>query len=196
MRCFIGFELVDTCLERLRQRVEPFCGILQKELGWQVRLIAPGNWHMTCLFFQDLTEAERAEVWLEVQRNVSSGAWSELMFPWGGLALWPAPRRPNLICLEAPPYPEAERWPLASKLDVLPFAKADATNLAEFRPHITLMRFRGVAVRRYGQEWAQIARDIPQVPPSAIRFDRVSLFLSDVKPERPIYTREYTARLR
>jgi 2'-5' RNA ligase len=150
---------------------------------------------MTCLFFQDLTETERAEVWLEVQRNVSSGAWSELLFPWNGLALWPTARHPNLICLEAPLFPEAARWPLAAKLDLPPLAKADTAHFAEFRPHITLMRFRGVAVRRYGKEWAGIARDIPQIPPSAVRFDRVSLFLSDVKPERPVYTREYTARL-
>jgi len=196
MRCFIGFELVDTCLERLRQRIEPFCGFLRKELGWQVRLVPPANWHMTCLFFQDLTEAERAEVWLEVQRNVSSGAWSRLVFPWSGLALWPTPNRPNLICLEAPPYPEAASWPLAGKLGIPPFAKADMKNFAEFRPHITLVRFRGVAVRRYGKEWQQASRDIPLVPPSAIRFDRVSLFLSDVRPERPVYTREYTAILR
>ena len=195
MRCFVGFELVDTCLERLRQRVEPFCGVLQKQLGWQVRLVHPGNWHLTCLFFQDLTDEERAVVWQEVLRNVSAGAWSALEFPWNGLALWPTSRKPNLICLEAPAFPQAQHWLMAAKLDVPPFSKAETAHFSEFRPHITLMRFRGVAARPYGKEWQALGPNIPQVPPSAIRFDRVSLFLGDLSPAKPTYTREYTARL-
>jgi len=38
-------------------------------------------------------------------------------------------------------------------------------------------------------------REIPLIPPTAIRFDRVSLILGDVTPQKPIYTREYTALL-
>jgi len=195
MKCFIGFELVDTCLERMRLRIEPFGIKLQKELGWQIRMVHPGNWHMTCLFFQDLDEAERALVWSEVGRNISAGAWSTLGFPWNGLALWPDARKPNLICLEAPVYEHAAGWPLADMMQVPPFTKADAAHFAQYRPHITLMRFRGVATRPYAKDWERIKIDIPQIPPSAIRFDRVSLFLSDLSPKKPIYTREYTARL-
>lgn len=195
MRCFIGFELVDTCLERLRQRVEPFSRLLEKDLGWQVRMVPPQNWHMTGLFFQDLTEPERLQVWEEVRRNVGSGAWSALEFPWRGMALWPTPRKPNLVALEAPATDAAQRWPLATRLAEPPFNKGDTAHLTEFRPHITLIRFRGATVRPYGKEWARLSDQIPQVPPSAIRFDRVSLFLSDVSPQKPVYTREYTARL-
>lgn len=195
MRCFVGLELVDTCLERLRQRVEPFCGLLNRDAGWQVSLVHPKNWHMTVLYFPDLDAAERGEVWTEVERNVGSGAWSALAFPWTGLALWPTPRRPNLICLEAPVYPEAALWPLAERLSALPFSKADTTRFAEYRPHITLIRFRGPGSRPYAREWQALHKEIPQVPPTAIRFDRVSLILSDVRPEKPVYTREYTAWL-
>jgi len=195
MRCFVGLELVDTCLERLRQRVEPFCRLLIREAGWQVRMVHPQNWHLTVLYFPELDAAERAEVWAEVERNVSAGAWSTLLIPWTGLALWPTPRRPNLICLEAPVYPEAAQWPLAQRLGALPFSKADAARLTEYRPHITLIRFRGPGSRPYAREWQALQKEIPQVPPTAIRFDRVSMILSDVKPDKPVYTREYTAVL-
>jgi 2'-5' RNA ligase len=179
----------------MRQRVAPFCTLLNKELGWQVRLVNPKNWHLTALFFDDLDEVERAEVWAEVLRNVGAGAWSGLLFPWTGLALWPTPRRPNLICLEAPVYPEAAQWPLAERIAAPPFSKADTAHFAEYRPHITLMRFRGPTTRPYAKEWQAIQREIPLIPPTAIRFDSVSMILSDVKPDRPVYTREYTATL-
>ena len=195
MRCFVGFELVDTCAERMRQRVEPFCAQLNKEFGWQVRMVHPKNWHMTALFFQDLNDAERAEVWTEVQRNIASGAWRDLVFPWTGLALWPTPRRPNLICLEAPVYLEAAQWPLSERIGSPPLSKADTAHFAEYRPHITLIRFRGPTSRPYGKEWQAMQREIPLIPPTAIRFDRVSLILGDVTPQKPIYTREYTALL-
>ena len=195
MRCFIGFELVDTCVERLRMRVEPFAKLLNDEVGWQVRMVNPKNWHMTALFFQDLEAGERKEVWDEVVRNVGVGVWSDLVFPWNGLALWPTPRRPNLICLEAPVYPEAANWPLASRIGAPPFSKADTTYFGEYRPHITLIRFRGPGSRPYAKEWMGLSKHIPLVPPTAIRFDRVSLFLSDVSPDKPVYTREFTAGL-
>ena len=195
MRCFVGFELVDTCVERLRMRVEPFANHLVKEVGWQVRMVHPKNWHMTALFFQDLEQAERAEVWSEVLRNVEAGVWSDMIFPWNGLALWPTARRPNLIALEAPVYPDAAQWPLASRIGEAPFNKADTTHFAEYRPHITLIRFRGPGSRPYAKEWMGLSREIPLVPPTAIRFDRVSLFLSDVSPQKPVYTREFTTGL-
>src|SRR5579863_110320 len=178
MRCFVGFELVDTCLERLRQRIEPFCTFLNEELDWKVRMVLPKNWHMPGLLFQDLNEDERFEVWQEVKRNVGVGVWNDMLFPWTGLALWPTPRRPSMICLDAPAYPEANLWPLASKLTTLPFAKADTTHFAEYRPQITLVRFSGPVSRPYAREWATptVRKVLPLVPPSAIRFDRVSMF--------------------
>jgi 2'-5' RNA ligase len=195
VRCFIGFELVDTCLERMRLRVEPFCGVLQKEFEWPVRLVPPANWHMTGLFFQDLSKEERAQVWTEVLRNVDRGSWRNLYFPWEGLALWPTPRKPNLICLAAPVAAEAQTWPLAERLETPPFTKGDTTHFREFRPHITLMRFRGPSPHPFAQDWRRIGTRIPQIPPSTIRFDRVSLFLGDTTPQKPIYTREFTASL-
>lgn len=196
MRCFIGFELDEDCRERLRVHVEPFWKRLQGELGWPIRLVPPANWHQTCLFFPDLSESERAEVWQEVLHNVEEGVWSDLLFPWEGLVLWPSSRKPSLVCLAAPPSDEVARWPLLQRLGDSPFNKGDVEHLKTYRPHITLMRFRGGASRPYWREWEALGDRIPRVPPTAIRFDRVSLLLSDVSPAKPIYTREYTAKLK
>ncbi|HEX7927504.1 MAG TPA: hypothetical protein VF678_07935 [bacterium] len=196
MRCFIGLELDEDCRERLRIHIEPFANKLQKELGWPIRMVPPPNWHQTVLFFQDLADAERAAVWQETLRNVEAGAWSDLFFPWQGLTLWPSPRKPSLICLAAEPVQDQERWPLFSRLGEEPFSKGDVEHLKAYRPHITLMRFRGGASRPYWREWQAQGNRIPQIPPTAIRYSRVSLILSDVSPTKPIYPREYTAKLK
>ncbi len=196
MRCFIGFELDENCRERLRVYVEPFCNRLQKVLGWPIRLVPPPNWHQTTLFFKDLSEPERATVWQEVLRNVEAGVWDDLFFTWEGLVLWPAPRKPSLVCVAAPVYPAAEAWPLTQKLGEEPFSKGDGEHLRTYRPHITLMRFRGGASRPYWREWEALGPHIPQVPPTTIRYDRVSLLLSDVGPDKLIYTREFTVKLK
>jgi 2'-5' RNA ligase len=196
MRCFIGFELDENCRELMRVRIEPFANRLQRELGWPIRLVPPPNWHLTCLFFKDLGEAERAAVWQEVLRNVEAGVWDDLLFPFESLALWPAPRKPSLVCLAAPESPAVGAWPLSQRLEEEPFSKGDTEHLRAYRPHITLMRFRGGAVRPYWREWQAFGDRIPQIPPTAVRFNRVSLLLSDVSPTKPIYPREYTAKLK
>ena len=196
MRCFLGFELDEGCRELMRVRVEPFYNELQRSMGWPVRLVPPGNWHMTGLFFKDLGDAERAAVWQEALRNVAAGVWNDIFFPFERLSLWPEPRRPSLICIAAPEWPGAAQWPLAQRLDEEPFSKGDTAHLRAFRPHITLMRFRGGAVRPYWREWQALGDRVPAIPPTAVRFNRVSLFLSDVSPAKPIYPREYTAPLK
>jgi 2'-5' RNA ligase len=196
MRCFIGFELDEDCRERLRIHIEPFANKLQKELGWPIRMVPPQNWHQTCLFFPDLSDGERATVWQEVLRNVEAGVWSDLLFPWEGLTLWPSPRKPSLVCLAAAPVQDQEGWPLFQRLSEEPFSKGDVEHLKVYRPHITLIRFRGGASRPYWREWQAQGSRIPQIPPTAIRYNRISMILSDVSPQKPIYPREYTAKLK
>jgi 2'-5' RNA ligase len=197
MRCFIAFELDEDCRERLRVHVEPFANRLVREMGWPVRMVPPANWHQPCLVFKDLADTERATVWEEVQRNVEAGVWSDLMFAWDEpLRLWPTPRKPSLICLAAQPTPEPAGWPLIQRLEQAPFNKGELDALRVYRPQITLIHFRGGAVRPYWREWQAMGDRVPRVPASSIRFNRVSLILSDVSPTKPIYTREYTARLK
>lgn len=196
MRCFVGFELDEDCRERLRVHIEPFWKELQGGLGWPIRMIPPANWHQTCLFFEDLSDSERATVWQEVLRNVESGVWADLLFPWEGLVLWPSHRKPSLVCLAAPVTPQLGHWPLLRKLDDPPFNKGDVEHLRTYRPHITLMRFRGGASRPYWREWQALGGRVPKIPPTAIRYRSVSMILSDVSPSKPIYTREYTTKLK
>lgn len=196
MRCFLGFELDEGCRELMRVRIEPFANELQRKLGWPIRMVPPPNWHLTCLFFKDLSDSERAAVWQEALRNVETGVWNDLLFPFEGLRLWPTPRKPSLVCLAAPEVPLAGAWPLLGRLDEEPFSKGDTEHLRAYRPHITLMRFRGGATRPYWREWDAFGGSIPQIPPTTVRFDRISLFLSDVAPNKPIYPRQFTAKLK
>lgn len=198
-RCFLGFELSEESRAYLRERLEPLHAVLREDLGWPVRLVPPENWHATLLFFQDLEAEERAEVWAEVARAAEAGVWQELAFAWHGLALWPKPQRPNLLCLEAAPYLAALQWPLTARLDEPPFSKGDGSKLRRYIPHITVMRFRqnrrGGRRLPWAEGWAHVDPALTAIEPDAIRLEAVSLFLSTANAEQPIYPREYTAPL-
>lgn len=196
-RCFLGFELTDASRAYLRERLEPLQRRLAGEAYWPVRGVPADNWHATLLFFPELSAEERAEVWAAVERDAAAGSWRGLGFAWQGLALWPSPRRPGLVCLEAAPYPEAARWPLAGRLDQPPFAKGDTRHLSSYVPHITVMRFRrgrGGKLPR-PRDWAAVQDWLPEFDPEQVRFDRLSFFMSTVSPEQPIYPRERTLAL-
>lgn len=191
-RCFLGFELSEASRRYLRQRLLPLHDELANGRRWAVRMVPPENWHATLLFFASLEQDERARVWETVEMAVREGVWSELAFDWQGLALWPSPRRPGLICLEAAPYPDAADWPLTALLNVPPFSKGDVEHLKRYRPHITVMRFRRGRGARLPKalEWEALLPALPRFDADAVRVERVSFFLSTVTPEQPIYPRE------
>jgi 2'-5' RNA ligase len=196
MRCFIALELEERCRELLRVRITQFHADLRSDHDWPVQLVPPANWHVTVLFFRDLPKRDHDGVWTEVLRSVEAHVWDDLVFPWEDVELWPNPSRPGLICLAAPPYLDVKRWPLIENATKAPLNQGDVAKLLNFRPHITLMRFKGGRARPYSQEWKAMATRIPRVPPTAIRFDRVSLLLSDSSPSRPLYTRAFSAPIR
>jgi len=196
-RCFLGFELTEASRAYLRERLEPLQRTLAGAHGWPIRLVPPDNWHATLLFFPRLEPALREPVWQAVQAAVAAGAWRRLDFAWRGLALWPSPRRPALLCVEAARYEAAAQWPLAARLDEAPFNLADTQHLRSYVPHLTVMRFRkGPGLRLpKPRDWEALQPVLPAIDGAALRFDRVSFFLSTVTPERPIYPRERTLAL-
>ena len=235
LRCFLGFELTGDSRAYLSGLLAPLHEKLKGKLGWQVRLLPARNWHATLLFFQSLTAGERARVWRAVEADALAGTWADLRFAWSGLALWPSPRRPNLICLEleeadkpirhpgaiggtdkpvrhpgaiggtdkpvrhphgqASEYTPASQWPLTGRLGETPFSKGETDHLLRYRPHITLMRFRRGGKKPTAAQWREIQPEIPPIDAGQVRFDHVSLFLSTLSPDTPIYPREYTASL-
>jgi 2'-5' RNA ligase len=209
-RCFLGFELTGDSRAYLAGLVTPLHEKLKGKYGWPVRLLPDRNWHATLLFFQRLTAGERARVWREVEADAQAGVWADLQFAWSGLAIWPSPRRPNLICLElrdadkpvrntsgqAPAYTSALQWPLVDRLTETPFSKGETDHLLRYRPHITVMRFRRGGQKPNAGQWSEIQPEIPPIDPHRVRFDHVSLFLSTLSSGNPIYPREYTASLR
>ncbi len=194
-RCFLGFELTGDSRAYLAGLVAPLHEKLKGKYGWPVRLLPDRNWHASLLFFQRLTAGERAQVWREVEADALAGIWADLRFDWSGLALWPSPRRPNLICLESPDYTPALQWPLAGRLTETPFSKGETDHLLRYRPHITVMRFRRGGWKPNAGQWSEIQQEIPPIDPHWVRFDHVSLFLSTLSSGNPIYPREYTASL-
>lgn len=196
-RCFLGFELTEESRGYLRERLLPLHRALSVERRWPLRLVPPDNWHATLLFFNALEADERDAVWAQVERWTREGRWGPLHFAWQRLALWPAPRRPALLCLEAEPYAAARDWPLAAELDAPPFNKGDTRHLLDYVPHLTLMRFRKSREARLPRprDWEAVQPLLPSIEPDAVRFDRVSFFLSTVSPQQPIYPREHTVAL-
>jgi 2'-5' RNA ligase len=196
-RCFLGFELTDASRAYLRERLLPLQRTLAEEHGWPLRLVPPENWHATLLFFPRLAPPDRAPVWQAVEAAVAAGAWRRLDFAWRGLRLWPSPRRPALLCVEGERYEAAAQWPLTARLAEPPFSLADTQHLRSYIPHLTVMRFRkghGVRLPK-PRDWEAVQPLLPAIDGAALRFDRVSFFLSTVSPEQPIYPRERTLPL-
>lgn len=197
-RCFLGFELTDDSRAYLRERLVPLHRALSGERHWPLRLVPPDNWHATLLFFNGLEAAEREQVWALVERATREGRWGALDFVWQRLALWPSPRRPSLLCLEAERFAGTAEWPLTAQAAEAPVSKGDTRHLLDYVPHITVMRLRRSREGRLPRprDWDAVQPLLPAIDPAAVRFDRVSLFLSTVSPERPIYPREHTLALR
>ncbi|HKI97493.1 MAG TPA: hypothetical protein VKB51_03355 [bacterium] len=196
-RCFLGFELTDDSRAYLRARLVPLHRTLSDGQHWPLRLVPPDNWHATLLFFEDLEETERTAVWAAVEGWLAEGAWRVLDFAWQGLALWPSPRRPALLCMEAARYEGAADWPLVGRVDQPPFHKGDTRHLLDYIPHITVARFRRGRGGRLPRpsDWEAVQPLLPVIEPEALRFDRLSFFLSTISPENPIYPREHTLLL-
>ena len=189
-RCFLGFELTGAARDWLREATETLHQKLAQSAGWHLRPVVPENWHMTLLFFPGLTAEERRQVWQTARQWTEAGAWGPLEIRWKGWALWPSPRRANLLCLEGAPYPQAGQWPLQTCLDSHPFNLGRTGHLATYRPHITLARFRRGKPAPRPADWERLRPLLPPVAGEQMGFSALSLFISNLSAERPHYPRE------
>jgi 2'-5' RNA ligase len=189
-RCFVALELDESSRAYLHDYARPVHAALQPRHRWPMRLVKPENWHLTVLFFPDLSESERIQVWSALAPTVPAGAWNDPRFAWQGLSLWPTARRPSLVALEAETYLPAQTWPIAALLDQEPFSRGDSRHFSPFRPHITVMRFDPRWRRVIAEDWAEVTRDLEPFNPARIRFVALSLVLSTLTPEQPVYERE------
>ncbi len=192
-RCFLAFEFEPASLEYLCKKIIPAHRMLAEQHGWPLRLIRPENWHVTLLFFEGLEEEERKAVWEQAERAARAGTWRELAFQWRGLSLWPSARRPSLVCLEGERFPASAAWPLPISAE--PFSRGEVAHYLNYRPHATVMRFRGRGRKALGREWREIEAGLPRFDPARIRLDRLSFILSSLSAEQPVYPREFTVGL-
>jgi len=194
-RCFVAFELDEPSRAYLAGYVVPVHAALKTRQRWPMRLVRPENWHLTVLFFEELSAAEREEVWKFIEPTATRGGWGELAFDWRGLALWPNPRRPSLVALEAEPYALAQSWPIAPLLNRPPFSQGETRHFSPFRPHITVMRFDPRWRKTIAEDWAAVTQDLEPIDSSRLRFVELSLVLSTLTPEESVYVRERRVRL-
>lgn len=193
-RCFLAFEFTPESLAYLRERIAPVHRLLSEDRGWPLRMVIAENWHVTLLFFNGLDQPERRQVWQRVERGVAGGQWRAPAFVWRGLSLWPTSRRPSLVCLEAEPAPAAVAWPLP--VVTAPCAKGHVAHYLAYRPHATVMRFRGRGGGApWGREWKALRDGLPGFDPGRIRCDRISMLLSTLGRDQPVYPREFTLTL-
>ena len=193
-RCFLAFEFAPESLAYLRERIEPLHRLLSEDQGWPLRLVIAENWHVTLLYFDGLDQPERRQVWKQVARGVAGGQWRAPEFCWQCLSLWPTPRRPSLVCLEAEPAPAASAWPLP--VDTAPCANGNVAHYLAYRPHATVMRFKGRGGRKpRGREWKALRDELPSFDSAPIRCDRISMLLSTLSRDQPVYPREFTLAL-
>lgn len=197
-RCFLAFEFAPETLAYLTDQIDAAHRLLSEDHGWPLRLIRPENWHVTLLFFEGLEQQERKALWEQVAHGVEEGLkdglWRAPDFAWQGLALWPSPRRPSLLCLEAGIFPAGAAFPLGTESE--PCAKGNVEHYLTYRPHATVMRFRGRGGRRsLGREWRELRESLPALDGGKIRCDRVSMFLSTLSGDQPLYPREFTLPL-
>lgn len=197
-RCFLAFEFAPESLAYLEEQIEPVHRWLRDDHGWPLRLVIAKNWHVTLLFFDGLDEPERRQLWRhvaeQVEQGVSDGPWRAPEFAWQGLSLWPTARRPSLVCLVAEPAPAAGAWPLP--VATAPCAKGNVGHYLAYRPHATVMRFKGRGGSApWGRQWKGLRDELPAFDSARIRCDRISMFLSILSGEQPVYPREFTLAL-
>jgi 2'-5' RNA ligase len=179
IRSFLAFELPPEIKTQIRQVSEEL-----KKSKIDIRWVKPENIHLTIVFLGDVREGDISAIAREIEQVCYGFHPFEICLK--GLGLFPDRRRPRVLW--AGYDGDIER--MASLKDVLherlmPFEIKEERR--EFKPHLTLGRFRNPG--RGNTQLDEIMIRHGSLSSPSFHARELVLFKSELKPHGPEYTR-------
>ena len=168
-RLFSAIELPDFAAADLETRLDKV-----RSAAEVLRWVAPDSWHITLGFYGNREHADRRGAWLR-RRATGLTAPRVRLASAGGF--------PGVLWIGVDPANRAAERALFA---IAAAAKADEGNDEEFRPHVTVARWRRGPDRNPLAERAALALDDYLGPWWVPR--ELILFSSQLKPEGSVYT--------
>lgn len=178
MRAFIAIELPDTVRRQLSEIVAQL-----RKTGVKATWVQPDRMHLTLRFLGDV-QKEQIDIIADAVRQPLSlhDAFSLVS---DGLGAFPNLRRPSVIWATIAPLD-----PNLARVQQFAETAARSAGLAAetkaYHPHITLARVRNPAAAR---ALGAAVESYPAFRTDAFDVSHVSLFLSELTPRGPVYTR-------
>lgn len=174
MRLFFCLELAPNVRERLAKAIE----CLRSQLRQGAKWVEPNNLHVTVRFLGEVPEQQAAKLLAEGQKVAAETSIFDLQLE--KLSAFPNPRRARVIWA-GPKEDSAQFSALAQKIEAMVQGLGLAPEKRKAEPHVTLARLRSPK---------DIAQTLAQVPfsPIVLQVRMLTLMLSELKPEGPIYT--------
>ena len=188
LRAFIAVEIPPEIRKAIESERAPLREALNKSL---VRWVPTGNMHLTLKFLGDVSPAN-VEM-LSQMLSLEAGQHPAFEIQFGGLGVFPSPRRPRVIWIgiQAP----AELEALQRGIEAATAKLGYPVEKRPFSPHLTIGRIKQQAGAT-GMQEIQTALDETKVGPLGIApVTAVHLIKSDLKPTGAVYTRLHSAPL-
>jgi 2'-5' RNA ligase len=184
VRTFIALHVP----EEVREEMIP----LQERLGHvaeNLRMVAPANMHLTLKFVGDWEENRLGDLCEGARRAASRVNPFRLLF--GGVDVFPHIRRPRVVILKCASQPPSALSDLHSELEgeLAPLGVKPEGRV--FRPHLTIARVKG----RGGRGLADLVLHLGGFEAGTGEAAELGVFLSDLTPRGPVYSRVGAARL-
>ncbi|MBN1626786.1 MAG: RNA 2',3'-cyclic phosphodiesterase [Deltaproteobacteria bacterium] len=179
IRAFLAFELPPEIREKVRQVSEELKG-----LKMDVRWVRPENIHLTVVFLGNVREGDISAMAREIE-HVSCGFHPfELCLK--GIGVFPESRRPRVLWVGY--EGDIERMAVLREVlyeRLMPFEIKDEKR--QFRPHLTLGRFRNPGRRSTLPD--DVIKQYEGLSSASFKASELVLFKSELRPQGPEYSK-------
>jgi 2'-5' RNA ligase len=189
LRCFIAIELPVSIQEAIHKQTARLRRSLGNDL---IRWIPVSSIHLTLKFLGDVPPAHID--FLKQMLATEAQAHSSFDMQIAGLGAFPNSKRPRVLWLglQAPASLPSLQQAIEAGCARLAYPKEERA----FSPHLTLGRVRQGLAAAELQKTSQALDSIQLGNIATVRVDSVHLFKSDLRPQGPVYTKLFTARLK
>lgn len=180
IRTFIAISLPS----QVKQIINQYSTILQRQIGGAVRWVSTENIHLTLKFIGDISPASLKTLTEALQTEASQHAQFTLKI--SGLGVYPNRQHPRVLWIgvQAP----NELGKLQNAIATTTARLGYPTESKSFSPHLTIGRVRD-HIRPSELQTIKHALDTTQVSEiGEALVNCIQLFRSDLRPEGPIYT--------